>query len=84
MRAFEERSKNLLTEINSRRKRKEFYWDRQTFTRIVRKDHKNTTPKITVELNDHLENPVSSKTLKRGAAQSWISRKDCNQKTLLE
>ena len=31
---------------------------------IVRKDHKNTAPNITAELNDHLEKPVSSKTVK--------------------
>ena len=33
--------------------------------RIVRKNHKNTAPKITAELNDHLKNPVSSKTVRK-------------------
>ena len=33
--------------------------------RIVWKDHKNTAPKITVELKDHIENPVSSKSVRR-------------------
>ena len=32
---------------------------------IFRKDHKNTALKITAELNDHLKNPVSSKTVRR-------------------
>ena len=31
-------------------------------TRIFWKDHKNTASKIKAELNDHLENPASSKT----------------------
>ena len=28
-------------------------------------DHKNTAPKTTAEVNRHLENPVSSKIVKR-------------------
>ena len=43
-----------------------------TITKIARKDHKNTAPKITAELNDHLEKPVSSKNYSKGAAQSRI------------
>ena len=31
---------------------------------IVRKDYKNIALKITAEFNDHLENPVSSKTVR--------------------
>ncbi len=34
--------------------------DRWTLTRIVKKDHQNTA-----EIHDHLENPVSSKTVRR-------------------
>ena len=41
------------------RKRKLSDRDRRARTRILRKDHKNTAPKITAELNDHLENPIS-------------------------
>ena len=52
---------------NSGRKRKLFDRDRQTVIRIVKKDHKNRASKITVELNDHLKNPVSSKTVRRDA-----------------
>ena len=32
---------------------------------LLGKDHKNTAPKITEELKDHLENPISSKTVRR-------------------
>ena len=39
--------------------------DRRTLMWIVRTAHKNTTPKITADFNDHLKNPVSSKTLRR-------------------
>ena len=50
---------------NSGRKRKLLDRNRRTLKRIVRKDLKNTVPKITVELNDHFKNPVSSKTVRR-------------------
>ena len=46
-------------------KQKLFVRDHRNLTRIVWKDHKNTAPKIIVELNDHLDNPVSSKTVRR-------------------
>ena len=36
----------------------------RTLTQIVRKDHKNTALKITAELNDYLEDPVSPKTVR--------------------
>ncbi|KAF2353431.1 Transposase Tc1-like [Trinorchestia longiramus] len=39
--------------------------DCRTLNRIVRQDRKTTTPKITTELNEHLQNPVSSKTVRR-------------------
>ena len=38
--------------------------DRCTFTQIVWKDRENTAPKIKAELNDHLENPVSTKNIR--------------------
>ena len=37
----------------------------ELFIQVVQKADKNTSPKITVEFNDHLENPVSSKTVRR-------------------
>ena len=75
MTAFE-KGKNSSLKQNSRRKQKLSDRDCQTLMHIVRKVH-NTAPKITVEPNDHLENPVSSKSVR-----SRISRKSCNQKTI--
>ena len=39
--------------------------DRNPLRQIVKKDHQNTAPNMTVELNDHLNNPVSSKTVRK-------------------
>ena len=47
------------------RKRKISDRDRQTLRRIVRDDQRNTDRKITAELNDHLENLVSSEIVRR-------------------
>ena len=65
MTAFEKEGKNSSLKQNSGRKQKLSARDCQILTQIVRKDHKNTVPKIKAELNDHLENPVSSKTVRR-------------------
>ena len=46
--------------------------DHRTLAGIVRKDHKNTALKITAELNEHLMNPVSSKTEKGGARDVMV------------
>ena len=64
MTAFEGKTSSLKKK-NPKRKRKLSDQDHQTFTQIVRKDHKNTDPKITAELNDHLKSRVSSKTVRR-------------------
>ena len=64
MTAIEKERKTSSLKQNSGRKRKQYNTDRRTLSRIVRKDHKNTAPKITAEYNDHLENPVSSKTVR--------------------
>ena len=61
---FEENGKTPSLKQNSERKRKLFDWDRRTHMRI-KKDHKNTALKITAELNDHLKNSLSSKTVRR-------------------
>ena len=50
---------------NSGRKRKLSEKDGWTLRLIVRKDHKNTAPKIKAILNNHLENLVSSKTVRK-------------------
>ena len=65
MTTFEKKEKTSSLKQNSGRKRKLSDWDRRTLMLIVRKDHKNTAPKITTELNDHLEKPVCSKTVRR-------------------
>ena len=62
---FEKEGKTSSLKQNFERKRKLSDRDRRTLTRIVRKDHKNTATKITAELNGHLGNPVSSKTVRR-------------------
>ena len=63
--AFEKEGKTSSLKQNSGRKRKLSNRDRRTFRRIVRKDPKNTDTKISAELNNHLENPVSSKTARK-------------------
>ena len=65
MTAFKKEGKVSSLKINSGKKQKLSDRDRWTLTWIVRTDHKNTTPKITAELNDHLTNPVSLKTVRR-------------------
>ena len=56
MSVFEKDGKSSALKEKTKRKRKLSDKDRQTLMGIVRKDHKNTVPKITAELNDHLEN----------------------------
>ena len=65
MTTFEKERKTSTWKQNSGSKRKLSNRDRRTLTRIVKKEHKNTDPKITAELNDYLENPVSLKTVRR-------------------
>ena len=64
MTTFEKEGKTSPVKQNSGRKRKLSNRDRRTNTWLVWKGHKNTAPKITAGLNDHLENPVSSKTVR--------------------
>ena len=61
MTAFEKEGKTSSMKENPGRKRKLFDSDRRTLTGIVEKDHQNTAPKVTAELNDSLEKSVSSK-----------------------
>ena len=65
MTSFEKERKTSPLKHNSGRKRKLADRDRQALMRNVRKGHENTAPKITAELNDHLENPVSLKPISR-------------------
>ena len=71
MTAFEKEGKTSSLKQNSGRKRKLSDRDRRSLTQIVRKNHKNTAPKITADPNDLHENPVSSKTVRRRITQSF-------------
>ena len=63
MTVFEKEGNTFSLKQNSGRKQKVSDSNRRTLKRLVRTDHKNRAPKIIAELNDHLENPVSSKTV---------------------
>lgn len=65
MTAFENEGKTSSGKHNSGRKPTLSERDRRALQRIVRADRRTTAPKITAELNDHLESPVSSKTVRR-------------------
>ena len=70
---------------NSGRKRKLSDRDCRTLRWIVTKDHKNTAPKITAKLNGHLENPVSSKTVRRELHKAgYDGGRGCNKKNILK
>ena len=62
--AFGKQGKASSLKQTSGRKRKLFNWDRLTLTRVVRKNHKNMTPKITPALNEHFENPLERSSIK--------------------
>ena len=61
MTTFKKEGKTSSLKQNSGKKGKLSYRDRRSLRQILRKDHKNTALKITAELNDHFENPVSLK-----------------------
>ena len=50
---------------NSGRNPKHSEGDGRTLDRIVSKNHRTTSPKVTAELSIHLEDPVSTKTVRR-------------------
>ena len=64
MTTFEKEGKISSLKQNSRRKLKVFDKVVWTLLWIVKKDQKNTAPKTTAKLNNHLENQVSSKTVR--------------------
>ena len=65
MLVFEEEEKNLFTWSKILEESEScLIGNVGTLTQIVMKDHKHTSPKITADVNDHFENPVSSKTVK--------------------
>ena len=65
MTALEKEGKTSLLKLNCGRRRNLSFRGRRTLTRIVWKDDKNTAPKISAAVNDHFENPVSLKTVRR-------------------
>ena len=73
--AFEKEGNTSSPKQNSGRKRKFSVRDSRTLTRIVRKDHKNTAPKITAELYDYIETPFSSKTVRRELHKAGFHRR---------
>ena len=72
MTAFEKDGKTSLLKQNSERKQKLSNRDRVTLTWIVRKDHKSLPPKIIADPNDQMENPTSSKAVKREQQKAGI------------
>ena len=64
MTAFKKERKTSSLKQNSGRKRKLPDRNRRTLIQIVRNDQKDAAPKITAELNDHFNNPISSKTVR--------------------
>ena len=65
MTAFEKEGKTSSAKHKSGRKSKLYERDRRTLNQIFRKDRRTTALKITNELNDHLQNPVSTNTVRR-------------------
>ena len=74
MTTFEKEGKTSSLKQTSGRKRKLSHRDCRTLRGIVRQDHKNTAPKMTAELNDHLENPISSKTVRKELHKAGFHR----------
>ena len=66
---------------NSGRKRKRSERDRRTLTWIVWKDNKNIDPKFSADLNDHLKNPVSTKTVRRELYKAGLHGRTAVRKT---
>jgi transposase len=65
MTAYTKHGKTSSAKRNSGRNPKLTDRDRRTLKRIVAKQHKTTAAKVTAELNAHLSNTVSTKTVRR-------------------
>ena len=59
MTTFKKEGKTFSLKKNLGRKQKLPDRDRRSLTQIVRKDYKNTAPKMPGEFHDYLENPFS-------------------------
>ena len=62
MTAYTKPGKTSLAKSNSGRNPKLTDRDQQTLKRIMARQYKTTTAKVTAELNAHLSNTVSTKT----------------------
>jgi len=65
MTAYTKHGKTSSSKRNSGRNPKLTDKDRQTLKRIVARQHNTTAAKVTAELNAHLSNTVSTKTVRR-------------------
>ena len=83
MTVFKKEGKTSSAKQNSGRKRKLSERDRRALNRIVRVDRKTTAPKITAELNEHLQNPVSTKTVRRELHKAGFHGRAAIRKPLL-
>ena len=75
--------KNLRTEAELWKKAQAVWYEPSDYYAIAWKDHKNTTPKITEDLNDHLENTVFSKTVRRELQKAGFHWRAAIRKPLL-
>jgi hypothetical protein len=57
--------------------------DHCTLRRSVLKNHRTTTPQVTAELNIHLEDPVSTKTIRCDLHKSNINGRAVTAKPLI-
>ena len=83
MTAFEKEGKTSSAKHKSGRQSKLSERDRRTLNRIVRNDRRSTAHKITTELNEHLQNPVSTKTVRRELHKGGFHGKVAIRKPLL-
>ena len=83
MTAFKREGKTSSEMHKSGRKMKMSERARRTLNRIVREDRKTTAPKITAELNKHLQDPVSTKPVRRELHKSGFHGRAGIRKPLL-
>ena len=76
--AFEREGKMSSAKHRSGPKSKLSVRDCQTLNQIIKRDHKNSAPKITAELNKHLQNPVSMITVCRELHKSGFHERALN------
>ena len=83
MTVFERERKTSSAKHRFGRKSKLSERDRRILNQIVRKDRKNSVPKITAEFNKYLQNPVSTTTVRREPEKSGFHRRAAIRKPLL-